>query len=110
MKLKPLYWLVLAVCAAVTASVLYRDYQVTEGQKAYAHLGCPNCHTSGGGPSLAKVGRKYDRQTFVDWLSHPEAVYARLGRKLNPGCPAMSRQRVSHRDIEMISYFLSAQR
>ena len=53
MKLKPWYWLVLAVCAAVTASVLYRDYQVAEGQKAYAHLGCPNCHTSGGGPSLA---------------------------------------------------------
>lgn len=110
MKLKPWHWLVLAICIAVFVVVFYRDHQVTEGQKTYSRLGCPNCHTSGGGPSLAKVGRKYDRLTLVEWLSNPAAVYARLGRKLNPGCPAMSRQRVSRHDIEMISYFLAAQR
>ena len=82
-----------------------------EGQQAFEHLSCPSCHIAGGAPSLAQVGSKYDRQTFVEWLSDPEAVYARLGRKpLNPGYPTMPRQPISHHDIEMISYFLAAQR
>ena len=112
MKLKPWQWLLLAVCAVVSAAVLHRDYQIAEGQKIYDRLGCATCHLAGGAPSLEHVGRKYDRQTFVDWLSNPETIYARLGRKpLNAGYPPMPRlQEVSHRDIELLSYLLSAQR
>jgi len=110
-KLKSWQWLVLAACLIVFVVVFYRGHQVAEGQQAFEHLSCPSCHIAGGAPSLAQVGRKYDRQTFVEWLSDPEAVYARLGRKpLNPGYPTMPRQPISHRDIERISYFLSAQR
>jgi hypothetical protein len=111
LKLKPWQWLVLAACIIVFAAVLYRDHQIAEGQQAYERLGCPSCHIAGGAPSLAQVGRKYDRRTLVVWLSDPETVYARLGRKpLNPGYPAMPRQPIPPRDIERISYFLSAQR
>ena len=111
MQLKPWQWLVLAVCIVVFAVVFYRGHQVAEGQLAFEHMGCPSCHIAGGAPALAQVGRKYDRQTFVVWLSNPETIYARLGRKpLNPGYPAMPRQPISLRDIQRISYFLSAQR
>jgi mono/diheme cytochrome c family protein len=111
LKLKPWQGLVLAVCAVVFAAVFYRGRQVAEGQKAFERLGCQSCHMAGGAPSLAQVGRKYDRRTLVDWLNDPETVYARLGRKpLNPGYVTMPRQPISRRDIERISYFLSAQR
>ena len=89
----------------------YYAHQVAEGQKAFERLGCPTCHMAGGAPSLAQVGRKYDRATFVAWVSDPETVYTRLGRKpLNPGYLPMPRVAASHHDIETISYFLSAQR
>jgi hypothetical protein len=111
LKLKPWLGLVLAICFVVAVAVFYRGHQIAEGQLAFDRLGCQSCHMAGGAPSLAQVGRKYDRPTFVDWLSNPDAVYARLGRKpLNPGYPAMPRQQASPRDIEKLSYFLSAQR
>jgi hypothetical protein len=111
LKLKPWQFVVLAICFVVAVAVFYRSHQVAEGQQAFEHLSCPSCHIAGGAPSLAQVGKKYERRMFVEWLSDPEAVYTRLGRKpLNPGYPAMPRQPISRHDIEMISYFLSAQR
>jgi hypothetical protein len=101
----------LAVVLAVFVSVLFRSHQVTQGQEAFERLGCPSCHIAGGAPSLAHVARKYDRKTFIDFVTDPETIYARLGRKpLNPGYPPMPRLEATHRDIEVISYFLSAQR
>jgi hypothetical protein len=94
----------------VSASLFYRNYQITEGRKAFERLSCPSCHLAGGAPSLEHVGDKYDRKTFVDFISNPETVYTRLGRKpLNRGYQPMPRPQASHRDIEMLSYFLSAQ-
>jgi len=111
LKLKPWQGVVLAICFVVAVAIFYRGHQVAEGQRAFEHLSCPSCHNAGGAPSLAQVGNKYDRQTLVEWLSNPEAVYARLGRKpLNPGYATMPAQPISHHDIEMISYFLAAQR
>ena len=105
------HWLVLFLWLAVTATVLFRDHQVAEGQKAFERLGCATCHGAGGAPSLAHVARKYDRGTFVDFVTDPETIYARLGRKpLNPGYPPMPRLDATPRDIQAISYFLSAQR
>ena len=111
MKWRSWQWVVVVVCVAVSGGVLYHDHQVTEGRKAFERLGCPTCHMAGGAPSLEHVGRKYDRATFVEWISNPETVYARLGRKpLNPGYEPMPRMTASHNEVEAISYFLSAQR
>jgi hypothetical protein len=104
-------WMALAVLVAVSVGSLYRGHQVTEGHKAFERLGCASCHLSGGGPSLEHVARKYDRATFVDFVTDPEIVYARLGRKpLNAGYQPMPRPEASRHDVEVISYFLSAQR
>jgi hypothetical protein len=66
---------------------------------------------AGGAPSLEHVGRKYNRQTFVEWVTNPETIYTRLGRKpLNPGYEPMPRMEASHSEIQAISYFLSDQR
>jgi hypothetical protein len=111
LKLNPWHIVVLALCFVVAVAIFYRGDQVSQGQEAFEHLSCPSCHIAGGAPSLSQVGNKYDRQTLVQWLSDPEAVYARMGRKpLNHGYPAMPRQPISRHDIEMISYFLAAQR
>ncbi len=111
LKLRTWHCMVLVACIAVSGGVFYRDHQVAEGRKAFERLGCSTCHMSGGAPSLEHVGRKYDRATFVEWVSNPETVYARLGRKpLNPGFEPMPRLQASRRDIEVIAYFLAAQR
>ncbi len=111
MKLQPWHWIVLSVCAIVFVAVLYRGHQMTQGQEAFDRLGCPTCHTAGGGPSLEHVASKYDRATIVDFVTNPETIYVRLGRKpLNPGYVPMPCPQASHRDVEAISYFLSAQR
>jgi hypothetical protein len=90
--------------------VFYRGHQVDEGRQAFERLSCPSCHIAGGAPSLEHVGNKYDRKTFVEFISNPESVYARYGRKpLNPGYQPMPRPAASPQEIEMISYFLSAQ-
>jgi hypothetical protein len=109
--LRSWHWLVLAIWIAVTVGVLYRGHQVTQGQEAFERLGCPSCHSAGGAPSLEHVARKYDRATFIDFVTDPETIYARWGRKpLNPGFSPMPRLEASPRDIKAISYFLSAQR
>ena len=111
MKLRAWQTLVLAACVIVFVAVLYRGHRVDEGQRTFVRLGCPACHIAGGAPSLANVGRKYDRATIVVWLTNPETIYRRLGRRpLNAGYPEMSRQAASPSDIEMLSYFLAAQR
>lgn len=111
MKLNFWQWTVLAVCAVIFLGVFYRDHQLTEGRAAFERLGCPSCHIAGGAPSLAHVGGKYDRATLADWLTDPETVYSRLGRKpLNTGYEPMPRMKVSYHEVEMISYFLSVQR
>jgi len=111
LKWKPWHLPLLAIGVLLAGGAWYRAHQVTEGYKAFERLGCPSCHIAGGAPSLEHVGRKYDRATFVDWVSDPETIYARLGRKpLNAGYLPMPRLPASHRDIEAISWFLSAQR
>jgi len=111
LKLKSWQTLVLAVCLLIMVVVMSREYRIGEGRRAFVRLGCPACHLAGGAPSLAGVGGKYDRATFIVWLSNPEAVYARVGRRpLNSGYPEMPRQPASRHDIEMLSYFLAAQR
>jgi hypothetical protein len=101
----------LAVLVAVSIGSLYRGHQVVEGRKAFERLGCPSCHLAGGGPSLEHVARKYDRATFIDFVTDPETVYTRMGRKpLNAGYPPMARPEATRHDVEVISYFLSAQR
>jgi len=108
---KPLRWSVVAVFVLLTCTAAFFGRRVGEGRRAFVRLGCPTCHTAGGAPSLEHVGRKYDRQTFVDWVSNPETVYTRLGRKpLNPGYVPMPRLPASHHDVEAISWFLSVQR
>ncbi len=105
------HWMVLALCAVVFVGVLYRGHQVTEGQKAFERLGCPTCHGAGGAPSLEHVGRRYDRATFVKFISDPETIYAQRDHKsLNAGYLPMPRLEASHHDVEVLSYFLSAQR
>jgi hypothetical protein len=111
LKLRYWQWIVLAIWIFVSVTALYRSHQVTEGRKAFERLGCPSCHLAGGAPSLEHVGRKYDRETFVEWITNPETIYGRLGRKpLNAGYDPMPRLEASHRDIVALSYFLSAQR
>jgi hypothetical protein len=101
----------LAVCAIVSLAVLFHGHRVAQGHEAFERLGCPTCHLAGGGPSLEHIARKYDRRTLVDFVSDPEIIYARTGRKpLNPGYPPMPSPQASHRDVVAISYFLSAQR
>jgi hypothetical protein len=103
--------MVLTACMTVSVGVLYRGHQVTQGRKAFERLGCPTCHFAGGAPSLEHVALKYDRATFVDFVTDPETIYARVGhRPLNPGYSTMPRLEASHHDIEVLSYFLSAQR
>jgi len=111
LKLKPWHWALLAIWIAVALGVFYSSHQLTEGRKAFERLGCASCHLAGGAPSLAHVGRKYDRATLVEWLADPETIYARFGRKpLNPGYQPMPRMQASHHEVEMIAYFLSQQR
>jgi len=106
-----LYLLLALLLAAVAGGIYYQRYRIEVGRKTFLRLGCPACHGSGGAPLLAKVGRKYDRSFFVEWLTNPQAVYRRLGRMpLNPGFPPMPRQAASRDDIEMLSYYLAAQR
>jgi cbb3-type cytochrome oxidase cytochrome c subunit len=109
---KRVFYLLLALLlASVAGRACYQRYRVAQGRKTFLRLGCPACHGSGGAPLLAHVGRKYDRSFFVEWLTNPQTVYRRLGRMpLNPGFPPMPRQAASHEDIEMLSYYLSAQR
>jgi hypothetical protein len=111
LKLQPWHWLVLVICIAIACVALYRGREVTEGQKAFARLGCESCHLAGGAPSLEHVGRKYDRATFVEFVGNPETIYERRGhRPLNPGYVPMPRLAASRRDVEALSWFLSAQR
>ena len=111
MNPKPLDWRVVAVLVLIASGVAFYSHQVGEGRRAFVRLGCPSCHMAGGAPSLEHVGRKYDRATFVAWVSDPETIYTRLGRKpLNPGYLPMPRLPASHQDVEAISWFLSAQR
>ncbi len=111
MNPKPLDWRVAAVLVLIACGVAFYSHQVGEGRRAFERLGCPSCHMAGGAPSLEHVGRKYDRATFVAWVSDPETIYARFGRKpLNPGYLPMPRLPASHHDVEAISWFLSAQR
>jgi len=111
LKLRLWHWPVLVICLAVACVALYHDHQVTEGQKAFARLGCESCHLAGGAPSLEHVGRKYDRKTFVDFLSDPETIYARRAhRPLNHGYEPMPRLPASRHDVEALSWFLAAQR
>ncbi len=64
----------------------------------------------GGAPSLEHVGSKYDRATIKEFISNPDAVYARKGRKpLNKGYQPMPRQQATPHQIELISHFLAAQ-
>ena len=109
MPIRQWAWLLLCMFFAIFA--VRHGQQVGEGRRAFVRLGCQTCHLAGGAPSLQHVGRKYDRQTFEDWVTDPETVYTRLGRKpLNPGYPPMPRLAASHRDIVAISYFLASQR
>jgi hypothetical protein len=111
--LKARYWQwgLAAAFLLISANLLYRGHEVAEGRKAFERLGCPMCHLAGGAPSLEHVGRKYDRATFVEFISNPETIYARRGHcPLNPGYTPMPRLEASHRDVEALSYFLSAQR
>jgi hypothetical protein len=111
LNFKPLRLPVFILLIAAGGGAFYYANQVAEGQRAFQRLGCPSCHMAGGAPALQHVGRKYNRATFVAWVSNPETVYTRLGRKpLNPGYPPMPRVAASHRDIEAISWFLSSQR
>jgi mono/diheme cytochrome c family protein len=101
----------LSACIVVSVVLLYRGYQITRGHEAFERLGCASCHMAGGAPSLEHVGRKYDRQTFVEWVTDPETIYARLGRRpLNRGYEPMPRLAASHSEIQALSYFLSDQR
>lgn len=108
---RPWHALLFAFCIVAFIAIFYRDHQVSEGHKAFERLGCPTCHGAGGAPSLQHVGSKYDRRTLVRFLSNPEAIYAaRNNQPLNPGFLPMPRLPASHRDIELISHFLSAER
>ena len=110
MKFRPWQAFVLVICGVVSVCVFYRGHQVDEGRDAFNRLSCPSCHIAGGAPSLEHVGDKYDRQTLLDFISNPETVYARRGRKpLNNGYAAMPRPQSSHEEGEMLSYFLAAQ-
>jgi hypothetical protein len=109
-KFRPWQAIVLVICVVVSVCVFYRGHQVDEGRDAFNRLSCPSCHIAGGAPSLEHVGDKYDRQTLLDFISNPETVYARLGRKpLNKGYATMPRPQASHEEVEMLSYFLAAQ-
>lgn len=111
MKPRPWHILLLVFCVAASAVLLYRGHQITEGRNAFERLGCAGCHIAGGAPSLEHVGSKYDRKTFVAWVSDPETIYARVGHKpLNPGYMPMPRMSASPQEIEAISWFLSAER
>ena len=111
MKLRPWQGIVLAFCVIACAALFYRNYQIDEGRKTFESLSCPSCHMAGGAPSLEHVGSKYDRATFVEFVSNPESVYARMGRKpLNAGYPPMPSPKVTPHQAEMLSYFLAAQR
>jgi hypothetical protein len=111
LQLKPWQLVVLILCAAVLGFCLYRSHQQEEGRSAFQRLGCATCHLAGGAPSLEHVGRKYDRATFVEWVTNPETVYKRLGRKpLNAGYEPMPRMSASHDEVVALSYFLSALR
>lgn len=112
-RLKHKLWIFLLAIAVVAAAgdAYYHSYRIDEGRKAFHRLGCPVCHGHGDAPSLAHVGRNHDRRFFVDWLTDPVAVYRRLGRMpLNPGYPPMPRQAASPDDIQLLSYYLAAQR
>jgi Cytochrome c len=105
------YLLLALLLAGVAGRLFYLRYRIDEGRKTFLRLGCPACHGSGGAPSLARVGRKYPRHFFVEWLTNPQTVYRRLGRMpLNPGFSPMPRQAASPDDIEMLSYYLVSKR
>ena len=111
MRLRSWQSVVLILGIAVLGFLLYRSHQQEQGRRAFERLGCPTCHLAGGAPSLEHVGRKYDRATFIEWVTNPETVYKKLGRKpLNAGYEPMPRMQASHDEVVAISYFLSALR
>lgn len=105
------YLLLALLLVAVGARAFYQRHRIEEGREAYQRLGCPVCHGSGRAPSLAHVGRKYRRRLFVEWLTSPQTVYQRLGRRpLNQSFSPMPRQAATPGDIEVLSYYLASKR
>jgi len=110
-KLRPWHGIVAALWVVACVALLYRNYQVDQGRKTFESLSCPSCHMAGGGPSLEHAGSKYDRATLVEFITNPDAVYRRMGRKpLNAGYPPMPTPKATPRQVELISHFLAAQR
>ncbi|MDR3762975.1 MAG: c-type cytochrome [Acidobacteriota bacterium] len=110
MKIRPWHGVATALWVAACGWLLVRNYQIEAGRKAFEGLSCPSCHIAGGAPSLEHVGAKYNRATIRDFVSDPDTVYARMGRKpLNSGYEPMPRPKATPHQIEMISHFLAAQ-
>lgn len=110
MKFRPWHAVTLGLWLGACAWLLVRNYQIDAGRKAFEGLSCPSCHIAGGAPSLEHVGSKYDRATIKEFITDPDAVYARKGRKpLNAGYEPMPRPKATPRQIELISHFLAAQ-
>lgn len=108
MKFRPWHGVVAALWVVAGGWLLYSNYQVEAGRKAFQSLSCPSCHMAGGAPNLEHVGTKYDRAALKEFIANPEVVYARTGGKtLNKGYPPMPRQQISPRQAELISRFLA---
>jgi hypothetical protein len=110
MKFRPWHGVALVIWLAACGAIFFQNYRVTEGRKTFERLTCPSCHLAGGAPSLERVGNKYDRATLKEFITNPDAVYARMGRRpLNAGYTTMPKPKATPHEIEMLSYFLAAQ-
>jgi len=85
------------------------------GAALFASNGCAGCHSIGQGrvigPDLAGVGKRFDRDTMIAFISDPQVVYARERKSpLNEGYPAMPSLSVSPNDAAAIADYLIEKR
>ena len=102
-------WVVLAAIAAFAIWAFYGTYELEQGKRSFARLGCASCHFSGGGPNLANILPRYDERTVEDFIRDPEDVYRRLGRKpLNPGFAIMHRVKTTDAEVRAMAKYLKS--
>ncbi len=103
------------ICVLLIATVLgswamWRQSQISKGERAFAKYGCASCHANGGGPSLKDATKRHDRDMLVKFIENPQAIYReRNYQTLNEGWMQMPTLHVDHAEAKAIVTFLDSQ-
>jgi len=92
----------------------YTDYSHSDelrGKWLFEDKNCTRCHTIGRGrfvgPDLYEIGRRYDKDDIISWITDPGIIYQKTGKMpVNKGYPPMPKINVSALEAEEVTKFL----